>query len=250
MVLESAILDKIEMTETKAVAASAETWAGLKFVLVTIVLLLGLDTISSIYGLGWPAITVTLALLITLFVFRIVRHRDRAMLAWLQFGVVAGFAELVADWWLVGTGTLIYPQDEPMIWASPAYMPAAWAVVLVQVGYVAGWLRTKLTPIKAALATAAFAGVNIPVYEHLAKGAHWWYYVDTPMLFSAPYYVIVAEFLLALPLAFWARRLVRGGLGTRVLLGLAEGVVMFVAVVIAYRLVGPCVGALLSLPCR
>ncbi len=237
------------MTESNVVFDRAETKSGLTFILMTVAILLGLDIISSIYGLGWKSITATTALLIALFIHRIVRHQDRAVLGWLMFGFVAGFAELVADWWLVGTGSLIYPQDEPMIWASPAYMPAAWAVVLTQVGYISGWLRSKLPPMKAALGTALFAGINIPIYEHLAKGAKWWHYVETPKIFDAPYYVVVAEFLLALPLAFWAGRIVNGGTRSRVVLGLAEGVVMLLAVMIGYWLVGPCTGAVIHLSC-
>ncbi len=231
-------------------AMAMATPGGLRFVLFTIALLLLLDVISSIYGLGWKAITATTALILALDVAWIVLRKDRALLGWLVFGLVAGYAELVADWWLVRTGTLVYPQNEPMIWDSPAYMPAAWAVVLTQIGYLSGWLRTKYPVEKAAFATALFAGVNIPVYEHLAKGANWWHYDHTPMVFAAPYYVIAAEFLLALPLAYWADRIVRGSLRRSVLFGLAEGVVMLAAVLIAYWLVGPCVGAVIQLPCR
>lgn len=227
-----------------------EATSGLRFVLLTVALLLALDLVSSIFALGWKAIVATLALMMALFIGRIVLAKDKALLGWLVFGLVAGFAELVADWWLVRTGTLIYPQDEPMLWASPAYMPVAWAVVLTQVGTVATWLRSRLPALQAGLATALFAGINIPVYEHLAKGAKWWYYVETPMLFDAPYYVIVAEFLLALPLALWAGRIVSGRLRDPVLLGLVEGLVMLAAVIVAFWLVGPCEGAVIQLPCR
>ncbi len=238
------------MSRSDAAAPRYVTQGGLSLVLLTIGLTLAVNVTSSIYGVGWQAITASTALVLGLFVVRIVRHRDRQLRGWLVFGVVAGFAELVADAWLVNTGTLIYPQDEPMLWASPAYMPGAWAVVLTQVGYVSGWLRTKLSLPRAALATAAFGGFNIPLYEHLAKGAGWWHYVETPMLFSAPYYVIVAEFLLVLPLALWARRITSGRARDQIGLGLAEGVVMLIAAVVAFWLVGPCDGAVIQLVCR
>lgn len=232
-----------------AIEPQVTTSTGLKFVLATIVLLLSVNTVSSIYALGWKSAIATTSFVLLLDVLYVAKTRDRALLGWIVFGLAAGVAELVADAWLVRTGTLIYPTDEPMLWDSPAYMPIAWAIVLVQIGYLSTWLCERMPRLKAAVATALLAGVNIPIYEHLADGAGWWHYVETPMLLSAPYYVIVAEFMLALPLAFWAASIVRGKLSRAALLGIAEGGVMLAAVVIAFRLVGPCSGALLQLPC-
>lgn len=214
------------------------TPAGVRFVLLTIGLLIVLDVISAVFSLGWPAITAIVALVLVLDGIYIRRTGDRAFANWLLFGVVAGFGELVADAWTVGTGTLVYPPDEPMIWNSPAYMPFAWAIVLAQIGYLSGWLRQRYPLAVATLATAVLAGVNIPLYEHLAKDANWWFYQDVPMLFSAPYYIILAEFLLAIPLALWAYRIARGSKLDCVLFGLAEGVVIFLAAMLSFRLVG------------
>ena len=222
----------------------------LLFVLATVAFLLTANTISSIYHLGPGSIVAVTALVLAADVVWIARTGDRVVLGWLLFGTVAGFAELAADGWLVATGTLIYPEGEPRLFASPAYMPFAWAMVLVQFGALATWLRDRFRPLPAALLTALGAGVNIPIYEHLAKGAGWWYYIDTPLVFAAPYYVIVAEFLLAVPLVVFSSGVVRGGLSRASLLGVAEGVVMLLASILAFRLVGPCSGAWIQLPCR
>jgi len=219
------------------------------FVLCTVGLLVTLNVIASIYALGWKSVAVNTAIILSLFVAFIFKHKDRVLLGWLVFGLVAGFGELLADWWLVQTGTLVYPQDEPMIWVSPAYMPFAWAMVLLQIGGLASWFTERYSTVVAGVLTAVAAGINIPLYEHLAKGADWWFYQSTPMIFSAPYYVILAEFLLAVPLAFFARRVTSGPLKGAVLLGVVEAFVMLVASWIGFKVLGPCVGAIIQLPC-
>jgi hypothetical protein len=59
-----------------------------------------------------------------------------------------------------------------MIVASPAYMPFAWAVILLQMAAVATWLRGRMPVPLAAVVTGLFCGLNIPLYEHLAKDAN------------------------------------------------------------------------------
>lgn len=183
------------------------------------------------------------------------------MLRYVVFAVVAGFAELPIDAWLVHyTGSLKYPCDEPMIWASPAYMPFAWAVVLVQICTLGDWLANRFKSVAlATLLLALFSGFYIPIYEHLARDANLWYYVCTWKLGNtgAPLYVILAEFLLALPLVWMGLQAERlRGWFWIIALGLIEGlVVMSVSCFIAWPLVGrepgapPCPPALFSDPC-
>jgi len=66
----------------------------------------------------------------------VVLKRDALLARFLLFGLVVGFAELVADAWLVDyTHTLDYSiGGGPMIWRSPVWMPLAWEVVAVQFG--------------------------------------------------------------------------------------------------------------------
>lgn len=142
-----------------------------RFVLLTMGLLMGLDIVSSWLSLGWMSITFITALILGLDGLYILRYRDRQLAQWLLFGLAAGWVELLIDRWFVGTGTLVYPVDEPHIWASPAYMAFAWAMVLVQLGVLGAWLRQRLPFVFATIATAAISGINIPIYEHLAKGA-------------------------------------------------------------------------------
>ena len=66
------------------------------------------------------------------------RYHDRLIPQLMLFGLAVGVAELPADAWLVGsTGTLDYSiGGGPMIWRSPAWMPLAWEMVAVQLGYL------------------------------------------------------------------------------------------------------------------
>jgi hypothetical protein len=213
-----------------------------RFVVFTMVLLVVLNTLAAVTPLrvlGWRAVTFNSALILLLDVLFAWRHRDREIAGWLLFGIIAGVIELGTDWWLVAkTHTLTYPSGEPMLWASPAYMPFAWAMILTQVGVVGAWLARRHGLAVATIATALIGGVNIPLYEHLAKGANWWAYHDTPMLFDAPYYVIAAEFLLALPLPWMARRVVTGSVGPAIVLGVVEGLWMYPSVWLPHRIFG------------
>jgi hypothetical protein len=213
-------------------------------------LLLALNVLSACYGLGWRAITASLALILLLDGIYMVAFRDLQLGQWLLFGLAAGFVELGSDWWLVRTGTLVYPPDEPMIWASPAYMPFAWAVVLAQIGVVGAWLKQRYGLLPATLLTALLSGVNIPIYEHLAKDAHFWFYQHTPMLFNAPLYVIGAEFFLALPLAGMAGAITTAHPVRSLAAGVVEGLWMFSVVIFAFWLLGPCGSTVIAWPCQ
>lgn len=222
----------------------------IRFVLFTMGLLLALNAIGAYKALGWKAITCNVALVFTLDCLYAWRYRDAHLGRWLLLGLTAGIVELFTDWWLVRTETLVYAPNEPMIWASPAYMPFAWAVVLVQLSAVGFWLYNRLGWCRATILIAVISSINIPIYEHLAKNAQYWFYQHTPMLFDAPYYVIAAEFLLALPLAWMAKRSVNRPLGWSVSLGVVEGAWMFPVVVFTFWLLGPCVGAVIQLTCN
>jgi hypothetical protein len=229
----------------------SELRRDVRFVAVTIVLMLALNVPAAIFHLGWKSAVFNTGLTLLVYVAYVLRYRCNHLLAWLVFGLAAGFTELLADAWLVRvTGSLVYAPDEPMIVASPAYMPFAWAVILLQMAAIATWLRSRMPVPLAAVVTGLFCGVNIPLYEHLAKDANWWFYQGTPMLGGAPYYIIVGEFLLGLPLVWMATRLLRGRpVATGLVLGVIQGLVIFVAYVVAWWLVGPCGGGVLAVPC-
>lgn len=176
-------------------------------------------------------------------------RRDPVLARWLVLGFVGGCIEISTDAWLVGTDTLVYPPNEPMIWYSPLYMPLAWTIILTQLGIVGGWFLQHMSLARATLLCGALGGSMIPVYEDLAKSAGYWYYQNTPMLMNAPYYIIVSEFLLSLPLVWMARVAPTRPWPFSILLGALAGLWMIPSVLVAWWLVGPCQGAVIPFRC-
>lgn len=223
----------------------------IRFVVFTIVLMLGLNIPAGLFQQGWLSAASHTGLMCLLFVAYIAKYRDSYLLAWAIFGVAAGFTELIADWWLVNrTESLVYASGEPLLVASPVYMPFAWALLMIQIGSIAHWLRGRMGVGWAAVLTGLIGGVNIPLYESLARAADWWIYQKTPMIFGAPYYIIVGEVLIVIPLVWLALSLqkmgpVKGG----ILLGIVQGLIILVAYMISWWLVGPCDGAVIQFSC-
>lgn len=215
--------------------------ARMRFVLCAMALVAGTNT--------WGAFTQAgprFALYSTLFTFTVMVawtawRRDPVLARWMLLGFVAGWLEIATDAWLVrNTATLLYPPGEPMVWDSPLYMPFAWTLVLAQLGVVGGWLAQRMSFAWATLACALLGGSMIPLYEHLAHEAGYWTYVATPMVWNAPLYIIVAEFLLSLPLVWMHRVALARPWRFSAWLGLAAGLWMIPSVMLAWWLVGPC----------
>ncbi|MEO1052916.1 MAG: hypothetical protein AAFX87_19935 [Bacteroidota bacterium] len=155
-----------------------------------------------------------------------------------MFGFIAGVLELWADHYSIATiNKLVYPENEAFIWTSPAYMPFSWAVALVQLGYYSLLLiRWKGLGVATVIMTLS-GGFYIPLYEHLAKNADWWYYKDTPMIFNAPYYIIICEALLSALLPLMVLWVSRKNLFWSVVPGIIQGVWILLSAIIAFKLV-------------
>lgn len=230
--------------------AEAARWR-LRFVLACMALVLGANVLGAWTQAGPRFALVSTAFTFVVMVVGTARRRDPVLARWLAIGFVAGWVEIATDAWLVAhTGTLVYPPGVPMVWDSPVYMPFAWTLVLAQIGCIGGALLERWGLARATLATALLGGSSIPLYEHLAKGAGYWWYEHTPMLFSAPLYIIVAEFLIAVPLVAVHRLAVDRPASHSLVLGLGVGLWMLPAVWIAWQLVGPCQGAGWLAGCR
>ncbi len=155
------------------------------------------------------------------------------------FALIAGFVELLADHYLVSyTGTLVYPKNEPMLWTSPLYMPFSWLAVLFQIGYIGWKISFKLGKGKAAILLLVLGSIIIPLYEHWAINAGWWYYQAAPMKWDVPYYISLAEGLLMLSIPFLLRMVTDSKWKSVIILGIIQGLIMLVASFIAYNLLG------------
>lgn len=241
--------------EAATAAASDETVADqrrLKFVLYSIAQLLVVNIASSQMQATqyWKGAVFAVMLNLACYAAYITYYRDWKLLRWLMVVVVAGFVELIADWWLVtragpvidgqATGNLVYGVM-PKIWESPAYMPLAWAGVLVQILALGVWFESRMGIAKATLLTAVIGGINIPAYEAIARFAQWWIYVNVPMAVkNAPWYIVVGEFLCSIPLVWIGLRAQRARPATLVGLGIIAGLGIFAAYWIAFQLVGHC----------
>lgn len=165
--------------------------------------------------------------------------KDALLGRFILFAMCAGWIELLPDHWLVAnTNTLLYPSDEPIIDSSPLYMPFSWLTVFIQVGYIGFLLYKKLGLFKASLLVIVIGAITIPLYEHLAIQAGWWSYHDTPMIFNVPWYVIVAEGLLMATVPFFYSRAEKSKWIYIPLLGIIQGMVMWLCCIIAFALVG------------
>ncbi|HEX8823444.1 MAG TPA: hypothetical protein VF794_26190 [Archangium sp.] len=196
--------------------------------------------LASHFQMGPKAAFVLTPALAASFVVYAVRTRDGFVARMILFGLVVGFGELPADYFGVAVNkTLVYPQAEPLIWVSPAYMPLSWMVMMLQLGTVANWLTSKWGLLKTTAALAVLGGLNIPLYETLAHRAGWWSYRNTPMLFGVtPYYVILAEVLLSLALPLVVSHVAQARGPKVVALGVAQSVWLLLTGVFASWLVG------------
>jgi hypothetical protein len=153
------------------------------------------------------------------------------------FGLAAGFAELMADAWLVHfTRTLIYPEGGPMLASSPAYMPFSWLVVIIQLGFIAHLLLLKFSVVRTGFLLMLLAGLMIPLYEYWAIKAGWWHYRHTAMIWGVPYFIFGAEAILAFSIPFFVKRVAEGKLYFNVIFGILQGIIMWLACIAAYYL--------------
>ncbi|OQW31008.1 MAG: hypothetical protein A4E19_20810 [Nitrospira sp. SG-bin1] len=167
----------------------------------------------------------------------VVQHRDRLLARFMLFGLVVGFTELVADAWLVdSTKTLDYSiGGGPMLWRSPLWMPFAWEVVVVQLGYIGLWLWNRFG--SWGLAGVGLLGaINIPYYEEMARHINWWRYSNCRMLSHTPYYIILGESAIAILLAILAKEVSRSTWTTAVLAGTVGGAGIFICYAMAYAI--------------
>lgn len=199
---------------------------------------------------SWSSVAFVVAVNLSLGIGFTVYHRDRVMLRWFVVALIAGVAELVADWYGathagplmngVRTGSLVY-GPQPKIWASPAYMPLAWTGTLIQFMALSTWLRDKWSNAATVVAVAFFGAAYMPLNEHLGREANWWIYVRTPMLLdNAPYYIAVGEGLLCIPVVFAGRAVARAGPLRIVAWGLLIGAGIFAAYWLGFALTGGC----------
>ncbi|HEX2733516.1 MAG TPA: hypothetical protein VHM70_18020 [Polyangiaceae bacterium] len=206
------------------------------FLAVANALSIAMALASARYHLGWGSATFAMAVELVLLWFYCSRHPEPFFLRAFAFGMAAGWVELINDTWLVRKDILVYYPGGPFVIDTPLYMPFTWALIFVTNCSVALWLAGKLKPISAALVMALISGLYIPGFEAIAAKADWWYYQHVPMLFGlAPWFVVLGEALLALPLSWFSTIMRRSSVWVAVGLGALEGLLIFVTTLIALK---------------
>lgn len=197
--------------------------------------------LAAMMRVGWVSAAATVALTTLALLGLALRPAWRPLLLrLLGFGLIAGVCELFTDY--AGetvAHSLSYPTQEPMLWASPAYMPFSWMVVLAVIGYLAWRLDTfGLRRWQAMALTGLWGALNIPFYEEMAYTAGWWRYAQTRTLFHTPAYVLLFEGLIGLALPPLLARIEWRSLRATLVRGLALGAWIPVAALVAWLLIG------------
>lgn len=174
---------------------------------------------------GWVSATGVTALVMSVLIGHIIVRRDALGAKFMVACLVMGFMELLADWYLIAIHqSLTYMPGGPFVWASPLYMPFAWAANLYVFGIIGRWFDGRRGLVTATVITAILGGILPPYWEFVAKYAGFWYYHDTPMLGPVPYYIIFGEFLIfgSLPITYRVmnRATWLASIGTAVIFGL------------------------------
>jgi hypothetical protein len=208
-------------------------------ILITAGILLSWSFLSSLMEWGPVSASIVTYSLYAFYWIYAFRTKNPLVERLLIFGTIAGVLELVTDYYLVDViNSLVYPGNEPMIWSSPAYMPFAWSNVILQLSFIGVLLTVHLGLLRATIILSIAGGMYIPTYEHFAKDAGWWFYnLNTPMLFNAPVYVIICEALISLSLPCVVYYLEHHKLRKTILLGLIEGIWIFISAWLAFTIV-------------
>jgi len=210
-----------------------------KFVITTLIITVAVAAISAHFKLTWRsgfALAFGMYGILTWFANK---QKDDFLKRLLVFGLIAGIVELLADCWLVQhTGTLVYATGEPMIACSPLYMPLAWAVILIQIGYL-GWLISSKEKMWVSMIASTIIGFAvIPLFEHWAKNAGWWYYQNCKMIGNTPWYIILGEGLICSFLPLFFTYIHRKNYAYQVLLGIIEGLWIWLSYFIVFSITG------------
>lgn len=212
-----------------------------RLIVVLAISLMGVvgSAVSAWLHLGWlSAWIVTLAVALSIVGYAVVR-RDPLLLRLVFFGAIVGVVEVAgADRWAVLSRTLVYSPHGPFFFESPGYMVFSWLAATTQFSLLALWLTGRFGLGKAMVLTAVVGGLNLPMYEHLAKWADWWFYQNVPMILSTPWYVILGEVLIGALFPVVARMAVTKSLPAVGILGVGFGLWLWGAGWIAYQLVG------------
>jgi hypothetical protein len=195
--------------------------------------------LSIVFHWNWVGASLSVGIEAVLLAWFCFSHKEVLFARFFVFGAAAGFVELINDTYLIKKSILIYSQGGPFVVDTPLYMPFSWALIFVTNGAISVWLYQKFGLAKASILMGIISALYIPGFEALANWANWWHYQNVKMLFGlAPWFVILGEGLLALPLPFMNMKLVSRGYALAVALGCLEGLIIFATTLLALEVTG------------
>ncbi|MEI6583442.1 MAG: FAD-dependent oxidoreductase [Chitinophagia bacterium] len=165
---------------------------------------------------------------------------DSFMQRIIVLGTAAGFTELLANNWLIkGLHALNFPDHQPSFFSTPAYMPFAWALILVQIGYVGYIYSFKKSTTKAFILNFSLGILLIAVFNIVAKNAHWWEYAKSEhMLLQTPTFILLGNGLICAVLPFIFRQQLNSSTRISFLIGIGLGLWIFAAYLLSHILLG------------
>ena len=209
-----------------------------RFIVFSVLLGIVWSLASSMMAVGPITAYIIVGIQCALYLGYTLRYRDGLIARLFLFSIAAGLTELLADWWLVEqTGSLLYDPSGPFLVQSPLYMPLSWALILIPLGYLGIQLGGYVSLPWATVLTAVGGAAYIPLYEHWATGARWWAYRSATMIGGVPWFIIVGELLLVLPLPLLLARVDRTKAWITTLLGIVEGLWIWGAYSISYGVI-------------
>ncbi|MBA3826315.1 MAG: hypothetical protein H0X24_20750 [Ktedonobacterales bacterium] len=201
---------------------------------------IGLHLVAARLAAGWWTAAATDAVLVVLLagVAWWARGARPLVLRLLAFGLAAGIAELFTDFAGEGVSSLHYPTHEPMVWASPLYMPFSWMIVLAVLGYGAWRLAARVGLVRATVVAGLAGAAVIPFYEEMAYHAGWWRYASVRPLGHTPAYVLLFEGLVVATLPWLLGQVERRPFAQVLARGVLLGAWMPVAALLAWGVLG------------
>ncbi|MCB0415367.1 MAG: hypothetical protein KDD50_13610 [Bdellovibrionales bacterium] len=191
--------------------------------------------ISAKYQLGWSSAFLNIFGLTIIYNYVAFTEKNVKYIKWAYLGILVGFVEVIADYWLVsGIHVLDYDPGGLFILKSPSYMPFSWAGMIITFGSIGQWIENRSNFWMASLLSALLMSLYVPLYEEIAFAAGWWSYKDTPMLGHVPYFIILGEFFIGLPLLYLANKISTSSFKDLAILSVFAGLWIFISYSMAY----------------
>lgn len=209
------------------------------FIGITLSIVLLWHFTNSFFNTGYITASILTFTIIGLDAVFILKNKDELLAKLFLISFFAGWSELFADAWLVNDiQKLVYDSNGPFVFSSPLYMPFAWTAILFQFSYLTHKSMKTRSFNMVLIQSAVFGGLLIPLYEHFAFGAGWWFYQNTPMFGKAPYFIILGEMMILFSMPFLIKMVEKRSIYSSFPIGIVIGCIIWGSYWISYQITG------------